>query len=350
MMDVARDLAYQPVFCGAFRQAGLPATDTWDGHDVVRVGRVFPLLNGTHLILYVKSVILYNLALFYYVRRQRPKLVHASDLETMPGMVLYALLYQARLIYNIHDNLAQRYSVPALISVVLNVLEGICVLMSDQTVVPEAFRRDALPYWCRHKVSVIRNTPKDPGYAAPSQYEDGRIRIFYAGWLDWGRGLGSLIELADSRDDVILRVAGDGAEEIVSLLRSKPNVEFLGFLDHDRIMVETARCHIVPALYDPRRPINRFAAPNKLAEALAVGRPVLINQEILISESLADMACAVITPYVNVANVGDQLKTLVDDPARYTQACMQARNVYDDRYAWEVARARTQSILTGDAA
>lgn len=112
MMTVARDAGFEPIFVGAFRDKGLPAEDTWEGFPVRRVGLPFPLLNGTQPLVYVRSVLSCNFGFLSMLRKERPVVVHASDVEAMPAAILYCLTYRSRLVFNIHDNLAQRYALP----------------------------------------------------------------------------------------------------------------------------------------------------------------------------------------------------------------------------------------------
>lgn len=261
MMRVAKELGYDGVFCGALRDEGLERDERVGEWRIIRLGRHFPLLNGKRPFLYVNSIFRFNLDLYRFLKTSGPNLVHASDIETMPAAILYRMRHNARLIYNIHDNLAQRYNIPSPVAYFLNVMEGLCVRAADVTVVPEDFRRSALPRWCRRKVEVVRNTPEDVGFLSPDLSGD-RIRIFFGGWLDWGRGLRALITIAEQCPDVELRIAGDGSPEIVAELEANPRVEYLGFVDHDVVIDETRRCHFVSALYDPARQINRFAASN----------------------------------------------------------------------------------------
>ena len=79
MMKVTQELGVEPIFCGAFREEGLPAEDEWGGWRIVRLGRVFPLLNGTRPFLYIRSVFSYNWQLlkllrpkFHFTHRCRP--------------------------------------------------------------------------------------------------------------------------------------------------------------------------------------------------------------------------------------------------------------------------------------
>ena len=346
MMTVARDAGFDPLFVGAFRHKELPPDDAWEGFPVRRVGRTFPLLNGTQPFVYVRSVLTCNLGFFSVLRRSRPSIVHASDIEAMPSAVLYRLTHRCRLVFNIHDNLAQRYSLPGWINSCLNAVEGVCVLFSDQALVPEKFRRNALPFWCRHKVKVIRNLPPDNGASPAPPFKNGKIRLFYGGWLDWQRGLGALLALAEE-PDIELRIAGEGAPEIVKQIKEHQSVTYLGFLDSKAVLAETISCHFVPVLYDPSRVINRFAASNKLAEALSIGRPMILNDELEIAKEFAGASCFVRTAYADASTVAFKLRALASNPAAYADTCCGARQIYDLKFDWDKVKQESLDALTG---
>ncbi len=136
-----------------------------------------------------------------------------------------------------------------------------------------------------------------------------------------------------------MRIAGEGAPEIVDRLKQHSSVTFLGFLSSQAIIEETVACHFVPVLYDPSRVINRFAASNKLAETLSIGRPVILNTRIEIAREFAGASCLVETPYAQAAAVAPKLRALAADPDAYGQACNAARRLYDVNYSWEEAKA-----------
>ena len=345
MMTVARDAGFDVSFVGAFRSEGLPSDDSWEGFPIRRVGKPFPLLNGRKPLLYVRSVVFCNRGFLAVLRKERPRVVHASDIEVMPAAILYRITHRSRLVYNIHDNLAQRYALPGWINAVLNAAEGVAVLCSDQTLVPEGFRRKALPKWCQSRVLVVRNLPPDKGALPPPPFTNGKIRLFYGGWLDWQRGLEALLTLA-KEPDIELRIAGEGAPEIVDSLKRHSSVTFLGFLDSRAIIEETVACHFVPVLYDPTRVINRFAASNKLAEALSIGRPAILNTELEIAREFTGAGCLVETPYAQATAVAPKLRALAADPDAYGQACNAARRLYDANYSWDEVKAVSLTALT----
>lgn len=344
MMDVAKAAGFNPVFAGAFREPGLPERDEWNGHPVIRLGKPFPMLNGRRPLTYVRSVATYNRALARFLAETQPALVHCSDVETSFGALASRRPDGQRRIYNIHDNIAQRYQLPTVARWLLNQLEGGIVRAFDVALTPEGFRRDALPAWARSNVAVVRNTPKDPGFSLPPP-SDGVIRIFFGGWLDWGRGLGAMVDLVAENSDFELRVAGEGSPEIIAKLKATPRVTYLGFLDHHAILAETAQAHLIPALYDPARLINRFAASNKLAEALAVGRPILINSEMMIAREFGDAGCVIKAPYQEVGGCAAALHAFVRSADAYRRACGEARELYQRLYAWDVAEAAMREAI-----
>lgn len=344
MMHVAADAGMTTLFLSARRETGLPASDEWEGLQIERIGPEFPLLNGTRAFTYVKSVCAFNLALFRALRRKRPAVVHASDVETMPASAFYRLTARTRLIYNIHDNVAQRYRMPAFGRAILNMIEGLFVRASDITLVPEAFRRDALPAWARSKVQVVRNTPRDRG-RVPMPPANGPIRIFFGGWLDWGRGLGQMLELVARNEDMELVVAGEGAPDVIAQIEANQRTRFLGFVGHEAIMSESAVSHVIPACYDPARLINRFAASNKLAEALSLGRPVLINSEMMITGELAPFDCTITVDYADIGQAAERLRAAVRDPKRLAALSDHARQAYEALYNWELAQNAMRKAL-----
>lgn len=344
-MMVARELGLDPVFCGAMREENLERTGEWAGFPLVRIGPTFPLLNGRRLFLYIRSVALFQLALLRFLVRTRPSLIHASDVETMLASIIYAKWKRIRLIYNVHDNLSQRYNLPAYCQSMLNTLEGILVNFSNVALVPESFRRDALPRWCHRKIEIVRNTPQDVEYSPPVIGQGDKIRIFYGGWLDWGRGLKEMVDLANANPQFELRVAGEGAPDIVDYLKNQARVKYLGFLTYQESLQETRNCHFVPAFYRPSTMINRYAASNKLAEALAIGRPLILNDEMKVIEMFGPSPGVFSRPFDQLSEVADDLVALFKRPEEYLAASVASRDLYEKFYKWETAHEKMLSVF-----
>jgi glycosyltransferase involved in cell wall biosynthesis len=346
MMRLFSERGYRPFFVGAFRETGLAEEDTWEGWRVLRVGRAFPLLNGRRPDLYLRGLASFGGSVYRLLEELEPVAVHASDFEAAIPALIYSRLRSVPMIYNIHDNLAQRYPIPRFFRSVLNLLEGLAVRACTAALVPEEFRRAALPAWCRHKVRVVRNTPVDPGYAPePTIDHEHRRRILFAGWLDWGRGIRQLLELIDRHPELKLALAGEGEDSICRLAESHPRIEWLGFLSHAGVIDQTRRSGFVAALYDPARLINRFAASNKIAEGLAVGRPVIVNSELEIAGTLRPYGCMVEVPYHEVSRIGPELLRIARCEDLYDCMCRSARRAYQELFDWNEVRKVVDRLM-----
>jgi glycosyltransferase involved in cell wall biosynthesis len=344
MMIVAKEMKLKPVFVGANREEGLLTKDVWDGMEVNRVGGFYPMLNGAGFLTYIKGVFSYNLSAYKFIKNEQPAIIHVSDVESFPAAFVFSLFNKTRLLYNIHDNLAQRYSLPKIVNGALNILEGLIVKYSDETIVPEKFRALSLPKFCQNKISVIRNTPIDPGFSEPRE-KDKIIRIVFAGWLDKGRGIDTLLELSAVMPNVRLLIAGEGDKGLVDKIKGSPNCKYLGFLDHEKVLELTEKSDFVFAHYSPHRIINMYAAPNKLAESLAVGRPIIINGEAFVSRLVKDYECGIVTSYGDVDSLREAILDLFSEPATYDAMCNRARKLFEKEYCWEKVKLASQKII-----
>lgn len=336
MMLAAQELGFTPRFVGAHREPGLSRHDKWDDWEVERIGPFFPLVNGTKPLLYLWGIFRFGLATFFHLMKTKPDLVHASEFEAFWACRWYGWLKRKPVIFNIHDNLGQRYNCPGWAAWILNTMEGIAARLATTTTLPEEFRRTALPKWCRSNVKVVKNAPVDPGYHELAPRQDDRVNVFYGGWLDAGRGIKPLCGMIAQSASCDLRLAGEGGPDLTEWVQHQERVEFLGYLNHKQVIAETGDCDFVAAFYDPVRPINRFAASNKIAETLAVGRPLIINSEQEIVGLLREYDCAVIVDYQDVESLGDSLAELRADEERYEAMCRRARKCYEEHYAWPI--------------
>lgn len=343
MMRVVESLGVEAEFVGAMREASLPRADRWEGFAVHRVGRAFPLVNGTRPFTYLRGVLSFWGGAVRRILDRRPALLHASDVEAVIPALLAGRILRIPVIYNIHDNLSVRYSLPAVVMAALNVFEGALVVLSDVTLVPESFRRDLLPAWARRRVHVVRNAPEDPGFQERPAPHRPPV-VLFAGWLDLGRGLRQVLALARA-GRIRLVVAGEGDARLQQELRTTPNVEYVGFRDHTGVMALTRDCDYVAAFYDPARVINRYAASNKIAEALAVGRPVLINRELEVASGLVAAGAAIAVPYAEIGTVSQHLERLESDPTAYVAAGRAARRYYEEHYHSDRVRSASLDAL-----
>jgi len=327
MMRIAETYGYTCEYFGGKRSQNLQYNEKYNGFDIYRLGFYTPLLNGKNFILYAWFVFTLNIAILFNLIKKRPKLVHVSDYELFLSSKIYSIFFRVKLIYNIHDNFAQRYNLPTAVKKGLNILEGINVLLSNITLVPENFRKKKLPRWCQHKVFIVRNAPEEPIFSE-KKISTKKINIFFGGWIDEGRGIRKLIDLAKD-DKFQIVIAGEGDKQLIDKIKSINSIRYLGFIDHKTVLKNTMNSDFVWALYNPSREINRYAASNKIAEALGIGRPVIINKELEIYKMLKKYNCSIAIDYND-----NNINTTLSEITNYAMLSKNSRKAFDENYSW----------------
>lgn len=347
-VTVAKELGLTALYLGAKREKGLKVDDEINGIKVRRVGKFYPMLNGKSVLTYVWGSLFFNFSAFKFLVKNKPSIVHVSDIESFLSAFIYKIMYRKKIIYNIHDNFAQRYPLPNGINKILNLIEGVVVVLSDVSMAPEDFRISALPKFCQSKVNVVRNSPMnvDAFECLPINLKD-EIVIVYSGWVDSKRGVDSLLRVADRIENLKVIVVGEGDPELIELMRRHPQCDFRGYIPYKDSIELLRNAHFVYIHYSPERIINRYAAPNKLSETLAVGRIPIVNSEIVLSQNVLENDCGIVTDYGDENALVDKILKIANDELYYSGMCKRARDLYEVEYSWEVVSDCTKCVIEG---
>ena len=343
-LRVAEARGYRTLYLGAARDAALPRKDRWEGFAIERVGIAYALLGGRKAWLYLAGVLSFALAANWRLFRLRPAIVHASDVEGMLGCLLYRLLFRrSRLLFNVHDNMHQRYACPAWMKSLMRTFEGVVARFADDIILPDERRVAALSPLAIQPPVLVPNTPEDPG--TPSPMPSGPTRLLLVGWLDWRRGVETARQLLDRTVDLELVVAGDGPPDVIAAIRSLPRTTYHGFVAHEEVFRLADGCHAFLALYDPVSEINRNASPNKVGDALALGRPTVINSEVAVAAELDAAGAALSVPYHDIDALAEAVATRLGNAVSRERMSRAARAHYVAAYDWALFQPRVEALF-----
>lgn len=187
---------------------------------------------------------------------------------------------------------------------------------ADLVVEVEEFRSTLRPEF-RSKTIVVRNTPaaSNPTMVDPTATDDLNpplpLKYIYAsGSLNSGiNGLETLIAAAKRFDGLHVVIAGYIKDQpLLDLIEANRDyVVFYGPLPHAQSMALGQRASAIFAHYKPLNQNFRLAAPNKVYEAFALARPLLINSEAVISQMCRDEGFGHVSPYGDVAALGHEI-------------------------------------------
>lgn len=285
--------------------------------------------------------------------QQRPfDIVHACN---PPDMLLLAALplrrRGARFIFDQHDLVPELYRArfghryPLMYAATL-AFERLAFLLADVVIATnESFRQVAITRGRKQSdaVFVVRNGP-DASRFKPGQPDASlrrrRYLIGYVGTMAPQDGvdyaLRSLAILATRRRDWHAIFAGDGdalpeLQRLASELGIAESVEFPGFLSQEHIVRVLSSVDVCLAP-EPKNPLNDASTLIKIAEYMAVARPVVCF-DLTESRVTAGQAAEYARPN-DEASFAACTEKLLDDPPRRAAMGAAARKRVEDSLSW----------------
>ncbi len=181
--------------------------------------------------------------------------------------------------------------------------------------------------------------------------------IGYAGSLICYEGLDTLIEAAGQLirqgKDVRLRIIGDGEaraglETLSNSLGLQNHIRFWGKLTPEEARVRLCGCSLVCI---PRKPfaVCKLVPPIKLAEALALGKPVVVPDLAVFRDELGPRPAAWFFRAGDAESLAEALAQALENPARLEEAGAQGRQWILGRRQWRhFMDIMTQPVESGD--
>jgi glycosyltransferase involved in cell wall biosynthesis len=214
------------------------------------------------------------------------------------------------------------------------------------------------------EVYVVRNGPDlrrfQPLAPDPALHRGRPLLIGYVGMMAPQDGvdhaLRSLALLDEQRNDwhAIFAGEGDARAELMRLsaeLGLEDRVEFVGWLDDEQIVRLLCSADVCLAP-EPRSPLNDVSTMIKIAEYMAMSRPV-VAYELRESRFAAGEAAVYAEPN-DVASFAARIDELLDDPARRAEMGRIGRERVERELSWEHSErhlaAAYRSVLNGSSA
>lgn len=299
-------------------------------------------------------LVVWALWAFLKLLQRRPSVVIGTDFDSMLPCLLYSLITRSELVYDPHDFWADNFRkpMPRFVAPVVSYLDKRLVRYSAALILPDISRiaqysGALLP----ERIVEIVNTPSDLLCPSTSDFElgvpIGKMIVFFGGRLGVDRGLLSLIRVVDREPQVHAVIAGYGEEEdqVVAYIRNHKNCTFLGRLSHDRVMSLTRISDVVFAMYNPEVPNNVFASPNKLFEAMACGKPVVVNDGTRLADLVRMHNCGIIVPYDDDRKLASALRELQRDRDIGLVLGENGLRAYEENYTWEEMELRLRTLF-----
>jgi len=281
-----------------------------------------------------------------FLWRERPDVIHACDLDTLPPAVFIKLTKKTKLCYTIFDLYGRVYGgpIPLMIRKAVTWAEKVGIGFVDTLFLPSEGRafHEELGGARIRRVVYIYNTPEDRPDMKLKPKSTPETCIFYAGWIDSFRGVKHMIDAIADLNDVRFVLAGRELEKgtIEYGVAKLSRFEYLGWIPYEEVIKRSIAADILFAFYDPESYYGKYATPNKLFEAMMCGKPIIVSEGAPMSQIVAEENCGIVVPYGDFNAIKDAVLRLKSDPDFSRMLGQNGRKAYDRCYSWKVMEKR----------
>ncbi len=287
-----------------------------------------------------------NLLSFYFfviknIINFRPRYVHSVNEEIGLMICLFKNKFFKFLILDIFDSLYLRVKTK---NKILKRLLYYCVNLvynnADNIIVTDDKRKNLIDVKYKNKVSVIYNTPNIKPFEFACLKENDYFKICVMGSIAKSKGILQLLEAINDLKNVEIVAFGNLFDEAAKKqFYNSPKVKYLGSFNNIESIQLAAKTDVIYAFYEPISVNNIYASPNKLFEAMCIGKPILINSEVKMSDIVEKYKIGKTCPYYDINSLKDTIVQLSKlNEAEKKKIMERAQSLFLNNYSWEKSR------------
>jgi hypothetical protein len=202
----------------------------------------------------------------------------------------------------------------------------------NKIIVTDENRKELMPNFLQKKIMVIENYPSMLKNECTKRQQN-ELTILFFGWLGMKRGGEFIKAILESNrfPDITVIMAGWFSDQETKELINHEKVEYRGVVPQaEALKIACHEADYILCLYAPINDNNINASPNKIYDAIQTNTPLIINQEIKVSEFVKQNEIGIVLNEYLPPNVDEVIKNLIDKKGTF---------IFDSRlkkkYSWE---------------
>lgn len=278
--------------------------------------------------------------LFFKIKIKEDRItIHACDLDAAFPAIVFKILAKRKVqvVFDIFDWYSDTlYNQKKYILNAFVFMERLTIKYSDYYILCEEERINQIPYQLDEtKILILPNIPyfdKVDFLSVNSEYSfnNDKITFAYVGGFNEERCIHEILDIAKF-GYINLLIAGFGSiniEQELSQINSS-NIKYFGKVDYQTGLNIMYNSDIIYAMYAKSNPNHIYAAPNKLYEAMLLGKAIFSTKGIIIQDKIAKWKTGVCADdnYIDIKN---QILGLSKD--EIAEMGLRAHQLWIDKY------------------
>lgn len=286
--------------------------------------------------------------IWFLQNKKKYDIIHVFDLDVGLPAYLISKVTNKKYVYHIADfYVDSRSTLPSRLKSFIRKLEFLVINNAVSTIVCTEERVKQIEGSKPKNLTVIHNTPvipKDVTNELTGKDETGfykqKIVFTYVGGLGKSRFIESALEVIKDYPQIILNIAGMGTStDYVSEMSNRfDNINYYGMLEYAEALKLYSKTDFMFALYDPKVPNHKYSAPNKVYEAMMLGKPIVIAKNTGIDKIVTENNMGFVIEYSEEA-FRNLVSKIASDSINWEEFGDNARAAYK-KYSWPIMKKR----------
>ena len=294
----------------------------------------------------------WDLLVWLVKNRKNYDIIHAFDLDTglVAGMICQ--LFHKKLIYHVLDAYADsHFFSDSFIKRIVYKVEMALINSAEATLICTEERKAQIQDGTPKRLEIIHNTPDHSNENETDRFvlkvSNAEVKIAYVGTQCCGRGIEELIRAVIQDHRFELHIGGYGPLDnmIHDAAQQCNRIHYYGKLPYAQTLSLEEQCDLMVALYDPEISNHRYCAPNKLYEALMLGKPLLMCENTGWDRLFQEEKIGCLIPY-SQEGIAQGLNKLYEVKENWPAMSEAGKRLYRQRYSWETMKQRIRKIYT----
>jgi len=288
----------------------------------------------------------YKLAL-----KQKAGVYHFHDPELIPVGLLLKIFTKAKIIYDVHENVAKAILskdwIPKIvrlyISKIFNIFEKTASKKFDYIIAATTNIKDNFKAHKICQVIDIKNYPVVDGARAQKIIKENKkyFEPIYVGGLSRIRGIKEIVlssKYINPKYNVRLKLIGEFSDEEfrneIKGLDEWSSVKFLGWLPSKETIEHLLMADMAIICFWPE-PNHVEAMPNKIFEYMAASLPIVASNFPLWKEIIEGNNCGICVNPLNPKEITKAIEYLIEHPEEAKRMGKNSRRAVLEKYNWE---------------